>query len=138
MDRRISGIVLPRLIQFVLVGADAGGVHITWMVGEAVSAHPVEYFSYLVEVTGNRGSFIKQFGVKFVGTEDPEVFPFIHDFMSATQANYSVERVSIGTDTIGVHFVDAGVGSEPIDAAVAHCNVNGVDVQERLPVTTVD
>lgn len=138
MDRRIEGMFAPRQLKSVLVGADGRGVHVTWMLGEYVSAHPVEFFTYQVEVTGNRGSFIRRFGLKFVGTEDPEVWPFVHNFVGGGQANYDPENLSVGSDSISIYFIDSSVGTEPVDSAVAHLNVNGVDVQERFPVTIVE
>lgn len=128
----------PRHLTSVLVGADERSVHVTWMLGDVVPAHPVEYFSYLVQITESRGNFVKQFGVKFVGTENPEVFAFVHNFMGGGQANYVPEQVTVTSESVSVHFVDASVGVEPVAAADAHLNVNGVDLQTRFPVTIVD
>lgn len=133
-----NSVVLPRRIKDVLVGRDERSIHVTWNLGEVASAHPVEHFLYSVTITGNRGSTLKQFGVKFIGTEDPEIVAFVHDFiLPGGQANYDSEHVSVSRDAISVHFIDASVGPDKIDAATSDFNVNGVDLQERLPVTFV-
>jgi hypothetical protein len=138
MDRRIKGLFAPRHLESVLVGADARGVHVTWMLGESVSADAVEFFTYGVVVTGSRGGVIRRFGVKFVGTEDPEVFPFVNDFVGVVQANYSPEQLRFERGSVSVYFVDSDMGSEPVDTAVAYLDVNGHDVESSSPVTIVD
>lgn len=134
--RRMRGVVFPRRLKTILLAADETGVHVTWTFGNPVEANPVEFFTYGVEVTGNRGSFIKRYAVKFVGTDDPEVFPFVHDFMSGTQSNFG--EVTIADESITVHFPDSDLGGEPVDAASGYSNVNGVDVVLQFPVTVVD
>lgn len=128
----------PRLMQSVLVGRDEHSVHITWALGEPAPASGVEHFLYSVTIFGNRGSSLKQFGVKFIGTEDPEVAVFVSDRMGGGQANYPLDKVTITSDSIAVHYVDAGVGPDRIDSAYADFGVNGVDLQQRFAVTLVD
>lgn len=128
----------PRLIASVLVGRDSAGVHITWEFGETASAHPVEFLTYSVLFTGSRGSTLKQFGVKFVGDDDPNVRPYVFDFVDGNQANYDPNRVTLSANAISVHFVDASVGTASIDSATANLNINGVDLQERHPVSVID
>jgi hypothetical protein len=138
MDRRIEGLFAPRHLESVLVGADARGVHVTWMLGERVSVDPVEFFTYGVTATGSQGGVIRRFGLKFVGTENPEVFPFVNDFVGVVQANYSPQRLSVERDSVSVYFIDSDMGSEPVDTAVAYLDVNGLDVETRFPVTLVE
>ncbi|CAH0192569.1 MULTISPECIES: hypothetical protein [Microbacterium] len=125
-------------MQSVLVGRDDNGVHITWALGDPAPASGVEYFMYSVTVYGGRASSLKQFGVKFIGTEDPEVRAFVFDHMGGGQSNYPLDKVTITRESISVHFVDASVGPDGIDSAHAGLNVNGVDLQQRFTVTLVD
>ncbi|MFJ2535870.1 hypothetical protein [Microbacterium maritypicum] len=136
--QRHHGILNPRLMTSVLVGRDADGVHITWALGDPAPVPETEHFMYSVTITGNRGSTLKQFGIKFIGLEDPEVSVFVFDHMGGGGANYPLERVTIDGDSIAVHYNDASIGPDRIDNANASFGVNGIDLQQQFPATVVD
>lgn len=138
MEQRLDGILHPRLMTNVLVGRDDNGVHITWTLGDPAPVSRAEHFIYSVTISGNRGSTLKQFGVKFIGTEDPIVSAFVFDHMGGGQANYPIDRVTVTGDTISVNFNDASVGPDRVDSATAAFGVNTVDLQQRFAVTLVD
>jgi len=138
MEQRLDGILHPRMMESVLVGRNAGGVHITWTLGDPAPVSRTEHFLYSVTVFGNRGSTLKQFGVKFIGTEDPVVSAFVFDHKGGGQANYPIDRVTVTDSSIAVHFNDASVGPDSVDSAYATFGVNTVDLQERFAVTLVD
>jgi hypothetical protein len=120
-----------------LVG-DAAGVHVRWGLGEPVSAHPVQDFVYSVVVTGNRGSFVRTFSVRFVGTEDPEIVADVHELILAARGPSHAGEVMVDDNSISIQFLEAGLGSDPHDSAYADLRVNGVSVQERLPVSVLE
>lgn len=134
----IDGVVRPRRVTSVELVGDAAGVHISWKLGEPVSAHPVEDFVYSVAVTGNRGSFVRTFSVRFVGTEDPEVVADVHELVLAARGPSRAGDVIVEAGSVSVQFFEAGLGSEPHDSAYADLWVNGVLVQERLPVSVLE
>lgn len=113
-------------------------MHIRWGLGEPVSAHPVQDFVYSVVVTGNRGSFVRTFSVRFVGTEDPEIVPDFHELVLAARGPSRAGAMVIDGNSIAIQFLEAGLGSEPHDSAHADLRVNGVSVQERLPVRVLE
>ena len=135
---RIQGVVLPRHVAAVELVGDSAGVHITWQLGDVVSAHPVKDFIYSVVVTGNRGSFVRTYSVRFDGTEDPEVIAEVHELILAARGPNRAGEVLATTDSVSIQFVDAGLGTEPHDGAYADLRVNGVLVQQRLPVSVIE
>lgn len=135
---RIQGVVLPRYVASVNVVGDYEGVHITWQLGDVVPADPVENFIYSVVVTGNRGSFVRTYSVRFDGTEDPEVTAGVHELRLAARGPSRAGEVLVTTDSVSIQFVEAGLGSEAHDDANAGLQVNGVLLQQRLPVSVIE
>jgi len=131
-------VVLPRYVASVAVVGDSEGVHITWQLGDVVPADPVQSFIYSVIVTGNRGSFVRTYSVRFEGTEDPEVTADVHELMLAARGPSRAGKVLLTTDLVSIQFVEAGLGSEPHDDAYAGLQVNGVVVQQRLAVSVIE
>lgn len=134
----IYGVVRPRRVTSVELVGDAAGVHISWRLGEPVLAHPVHNFMYSVVVTGNRGSFVRTFSVRFVGTEDPEVVADVHELVLAARGPSRAGDVIVESDSVSIQFFEVGLGSESHDSAYADLWVNGVLVQERLSVSVLE
>lgn len=135
---RIEGLVLPRRVVSVEIVGDTAGAHITWRLGDGVSAHPVHSFTYSTVVTGNRGSFVRTFSVRFQGTENPEVVADVQELVLAARGPSHAGQVVVSGDSISAQFYEAGLGSEPHDHAYAELQVNDVLVQEQLPVSVVE
>jgi hypothetical protein len=129
--------MLPRHVASVELVGDSAGVHITWHLGEVVAAAAVQTSTYSVVVTGNRGSFVRTFSVRFDGTEDPGVVTWVHELMLAARGPSRADEVRVTSDSISVQFVGAGLGPEPYDNAYGDLQVNSVFVQQRLPVSVI-
>ena len=135
---RIQGVVLPRYVASVEVVGDSAGVHITWHLREVVPADPVQNFTYSVVVTGNRGSFVRTYSVRFDGAEDPEVSAQVRELLLAARGPSRVGEIFVTTGSVSIQFVESGLGLDPHDDAYAGLQVNGVLVQQRLPVSVIE
>lgn len=118
-----------------LVGNVAGVHIITWRLGEEVSVITVQSSLYSVVVTGIRGNFVGTYSVRFAGTEDSEVITDVHDLGRAARGPSRVGDEIVEGASVSIQFFDAGIGLEPHQHAYADVQVNGVLMQERLPLS---
>jgi hypothetical protein len=125
--------IRPRHVTAVLMEETKDAVTITWGLGRGAPTDAVEYFGYVVDYHGVDGNSGKRFGVRF----HEKVSAYVFDWVSAKQANYEADCVTIGEDVIIVHYRDADIGLEQVGEIHAFSHVNGADVQLDLPVTLV-
>ncbi len=121
----------PHVVTSVLVEEAGDSVTVTWGLGEEIAVVDLEYFGYEVYYYGPGGTGGKRFGVRF----QSKTTAYVWDNASGTQANYEGDCVSGSPGSVVVHYRDADLGPEPVDTITAFAHVNGIDVQQEIPVT---
>ncbi|MGA1813095.1 hypothetical protein VH571_11985 [Frondihabitans sp. 4ASC-45] len=122
----------PRELVNVLVDVDANGIVATFDLGDPFPAEPVaERFIYGIALVDQSGALVKHFAVRFDHTK---AAAYVHDFASATQANYDASHVDDKGTSIVVRFPDSSLGTDAVKSITGFSTVNGEDVSVDVPV----